>query len=55
MNSWRDIAQYLQDEYGVFVDWDEEFFICPECGEPIYKCDWCIDELGACPVCEFCW
>ena len=26
---------------------------CPECGEPIYKCDYPYIELGMiCPVCE---
>ena len=55
MKNWKNIAHYLEDEYGIFVDWDEEFFICPECGEPIYECDWQGDELGACPVCGFCW
>jgi len=52
---WEKIARYCEDEYGIFVDWEERFFICPECGEPIYECDWSADELHACPVCEFCW
>lgn len=52
---WKKMAKYCEEEYGVFVDWEEHFFICPECGEPIYECDWEEDELYACPVCEFCW
>lgn len=52
---WEKMAKYCEEEYGVFVDWEERFFICPECGEPIYECDWEEDELRACPVCEFCW
>jgi hypothetical protein len=33
---------------------EEGFFICPECGEPIYECDW--DEhpdWSECPICEW--
>ena len=52
---WERVAQYLEDEYGTFVDWDEKFFVCPECGEPIYECDWSDDELHSCPVCGFGW
>ena len=51
--SWEQAAHHCKKTYGVFVDWDEDFFICPECGEPIYKDDW--DELHYCPVCEFEW
>ena len=53
--SWEQAALHCEKTYGVFVDWDEEFFICAECGEPIYKVDWEDEELLACPVCEFCW
>ena len=55
MSKWERIALHCQDEYGIFVDWEEGFFICPECGEPIYECDWEDDELSGCPVCEFEW
>ena len=59
--AWERIARYVSEEYSVLVDWNEEMFICPECGEPIYKCDWQEDDyfLGHkfnnaayCPVCE---
>lgn len=59
--AWDNVARAVQEETGTFVDWDEEFFICPECGEPIYKCDWQNEDyfLGHfytgsmyCPVCE---
>lgn len=53
--SWEQAAHHCEETYGVFVDWDEEFFICAECGEPIYKVDWKPDELDTCPVCEFEW
>ena len=53
--SWERVARHCEEEYGTHIDWDEEFFICPECGEPIYKDDWDADELRVCPVCEFEW
>lgn len=34
---WEKLAKAVEKEYGCQVDWDEEFFICPECGEPVYK------------------
>ncbi len=51
--SWQYVATFVEKDYGSYVDWDEEFFICPECGEPIYKCDYpYIDSGMICPVCE---
>ena len=52
--TWEKCARFCEKAYGIFVDWDEEFFICPECDEPIYKCDW--EDYGCwtvCPICEF--
>lgn len=53
--SWYYVAQYIiEPVYGGYVDWEEEFFECPECGEPIYKCDYPYIDIGMiCPVCEF--
>lgn len=55
MNKWESNANYVARVYGSFVDWDECFYICPECGEPIYECDWDEDELwdAYCPICGF--
>lgn len=52
---WELNAKRVEKEFGGFVDWDERFYNCPECGEPIYDCDWNDDELrpSLCPVCEF--
>ena len=52
--SWGYIAQYIvEDIYGGYVNWNEEFFECPECGEPIYKCDYPMISIDIiCPVCE---
>ena len=59
------VALYCERNYGTLYDRDEEFFICPECGEPIYKDDWRDNDffLGNppfnwkephyyCPICE---
>lgn len=52
-SSWEQLASRLEKEYGIQVDWEERFFICPECGEPIYEEDWIEEELSKCPICEF--
>ena len=55
ISKWELLALNCEKIYGVQVDWEDRFFICPECGEPIYECDWDVDELDVCPVCEFEW
>ena len=55
MSKWERTARRCEEEYGIQVDFEERFFICPECGEPIYKDDWEPDELDTCPVCGFEW
>ena len=56
---WEYVARKVQEEYGARVDWNERFYICPECGEPIYETDWnetdfVVFENGVrCPICEF--
>lgn len=57
MLSWESMAKKVEEVYGVYVDWDEKFFICPECDEPIYKEDYPVyipdmNENYICPVCE---
>ena len=52
--TWNYAAEYCEREYGAYVDWDEGFFECPECSEPIYKEDW--GDYGdwvVCPICDF--
>lgn len=36
---WEIVAMEMQETYGAMVDFDEKFFICPECGEPVYADD----------------
>ena len=45
--SWYYVAQYIiEPVYGGYVDWEEEFFECPECGEHFdCECD-CCDETA---------
>lgn len=54
-SSWEENAFYVESQCGGFVDWDEEFYICPECGEPVYACDWDSHQLEefVCPICEW--
>ena len=52
---WEKNAKKVAEEYGAFVDWEERFYTCPECGEPVYECDWFEHELWLilCPICGF--
>lgn len=51
---WRENAKLIEQVFGGFVNWEEEFYICPECGEPIYNDDWSNGYMAqfVCPVCE---
>ena len=54
---WEKIAKYLEAAYNAYVDWDERFYNCPECGEPVYECDWTDEDFCKfgflCPICEY--
>lgn len=52
---WGENAEKVENDYGGFVDWEEGFYNCPECGEPVYKSDWAEEELleWICPICLF--
>ena len=41
-------------EYGSYVNFEERFYTCPFCGEPVYEDDWSEVDLGnfLCPICE---
>ena len=54
MTQWERNAIEARDTYGAHVDWEERFYECPECGEPIYECDWSENELKKwyCPICN---
>ena len=53
METWYEAAEFCEKTYGIYVDLDEGFFICPECAEPIYECDWENHDWATCPICEF--
>ena len=54
MIEWFETSKIVAEEYGTQVDYEEEFFICPECGESIYAEDWeDYENWDKCPICEF--
>ena len=56
MKTWYQAMEYCVASFGSYVDKEEGFFICPECGEPIYECDWDDHpDWTMCPVCEIFW
>ena len=51
---WNEVAKVVENDFGVQVDWEEKFFVCPDCGDVIYECDFNKDSvlaLGYCPIC----
>lgn len=55
-NDWEVLAELCEATYGVQVDHEEKFFICCECGEPIYAEDWADHEAlyeQRCPICNY--
>lgn len=54
-NPWKDNAIMVEQDFGGFVDYSEKFYICPECGEPIYEDEWTRSEFidFVCPICEW--
>ena len=52
---WEENAKIAEKDYGCQVDWDERFYFFPQCGEPVYECDWSNEELENefCPICGF--
>ena len=50
---WNEFAEAVQSVYGGEVDFEEGYARCPECDEPILKCDWPKHNFATCPVCEW--
>ena len=52
---WEANADLVEKVYGGFVDYEERFYICPNCDEPVYECDWSERDCEnfVCPVCEW--
>ena len=54
MKRWKEAAKYCEEKYKVTADYGEKFFMCPECGEPIYASDYpSKKDWDECPVCDF--
>ena len=55
LKTWAQAAEFCSKEYGSYINYEEKYFICPECGDPIYECDWETYYYfwNLCPVCEF--
>jgi rubrerythrin len=51
--NWLTLATKVQKDYGGEVNFKEEWFICPYCGEPILADDYTHIDLayGECPIC----
>jgi predicted RNA-binding Zn-ribbon protein involved in translation (DUF1610 family) len=54
MFSWLEAGTYCEETYGMTLNVEEGYFVCPECGEPIHEEDWKKhDEWEKCPICGF--
>lgn len=58
MTIWEFTARQCAELYGSFIDWDERFYVCPECFNRIYEdqydrnCDYSMGKGGpCCPNC----
>lgn len=53
--NWLINAMYVEKVLGCQVDYQEKFYICPECEEPVYSDDWSNEDLSEelCPICGF--
>lgn len=50
---WNEVAKIVENDFDTQVDWEERFFVCPECGEPLYAEDWPEHNWDTCPICGF--
>lgn len=56
LSNWELAARILEEDCDAEVNMNEEYFICPDCGEPIFSGDWTSEDfMGAeCVVCPIC-
>lgn len=52
---WKENAYIIETFFGGEVNWEERYYICPECGDCVYEKDWdgSILAVHLCPICEF--
>ena len=54
MFGWFEAGTYCEETYGMTMNTKEGYFVCPECGEPIFEEDWKDhDDWEVCPICGF--
>jgi hypothetical protein len=56
MTNWEKFVHYMHVECGMQYEPEEEFVVCCECQDPIYKQDfahWENDPHIFCPCCEY--
>ena len=56
MINWELAARAAEKDCGAEVNYNEEYFVCPECDEPIFSDDWESEDFMAagsivCPIC----
>ena len=47
---WLVAGTYCEEEYGMSLNTEEGYFVCPECGEPLYEDDWKRHDWETCPI-----
>lgn len=53
MYTWLEAGTYCEETYGITLNTNEGFFVCPECGEPVWEIDWYDHDWDECPICGF--
>ena len=53
MGTWLEAGIYCEETYGMTLNVTEGYFVCPECGEPLFEEDWRNHDWNECPICGF--
>ena len=40
MYNWLQMAHLIEVNYDSLIDWNDRFFYCPKCHEPVYEDEW---------------
>ena len=51
---WSEVAKVVENDFGMQVDWEERFFVCPDCGDVVYEYDFNKDSVLALGYCSIC-
>ena len=51
MGTWLEASVYCEEVFGMSLNTKEGYFVCPECGEPLYEDDWKRHWWETCPIC----